>query len=574
MLPDAVPSEVPDAAEPIDSDALESPCAQTLSLTSPASPTYTNGTVTMGLQIDGNCPAPASVSLLANGMQILSLGPSLQAKWDTTTVAEGTYSVVASAMSNGVMISSKPLTVVVDRTRPAILSLTPAPNSYGGSLSAPFKVEFSEPMLASSLGTDAVTITAYGKSVPAMSTLSSDGKTMTTVVTDRSSLSLPAEFTAVVSPQATDLAGNAVAPSPQWTWMVPPWSDFETGLAADSPPVMVVGADSQPVIAYAVIETGTTGPNFMLRVAKLVGTTWTQLPEPSTTPFSGFNGYSLDLDTTGQPTVAWSERGPSDSAQKVHLATWDGATWRTPYPTIAASTAGNLDAFEPHVKLDHVNRPVVAWTEGTATTERNVVLAGRWNGSEWDTSYGVVTEPGAAQHGFCDLALTEGDEPIVSYDDNIKDTFRLATWANGEWLRSPPNPDVYLDDLAVDSMGRPLVATPGSTPGIFLQRLESGTWTQVADVLPAPAAFYSSMLEMAITHDGRPVVGWSDFSAPNRNNLARWTGMTWDLRFGSFGPEQSLAKGLSLIWLAVDPGDNIWTAWTSGGRIGVSVSNY
>jgi hypothetical protein len=68
------------------------------------------------------------------------------------------------------------------------------------------------------------------------------------------------------------------------------------------------------------------------------------------------------------------------------------------------------------------------------------------------------------------------------------------------------------------------------------------------------------------------VVAWLDTTGPEKIGVARWTGTTWDVRFGLFSAGATLQVVTPA--LAVDPHGNIWVAWLEDGLIQVWMSNY
>ncbi len=151
-----------------------------------------------------------SVQFQLNGVNV---GPLLAAApyrfaWNTTTWADGTYTLTAVASdAAGNKTTSSPVTVTVDNTAPTVTGKTPAPAATGVSTSAPgISVTFSEAvqpatvafLLKDSLG-DVVT-----------GTVGYNAATNTATFTPSGALDPSRTYTATVS-GAQDLAGNALA---------------------------------------------------------------------------------------------------------------------------------------------------------------------------------------------------------------------------------------------------------------------------------------------------------------------------------------------------------------------------
>ena len=203
------------------------------------------------------------VVLRANQLYIGTVSPpDYRLDWDTTSVAESPYDVVAEIDIDGRAIRSDAVRIVVDRTSPTVVSRTTLQHDGGVKLSAPIKVLFSEPMDAASVTTQAISFEANGTSVPITTVLGPDSKTATITINNRGALTLPAAFQATFSAGMTDLAGNAlVFPTTPWTWIAP--AVFSYPLSANMPftvPALAIGPDLEPSVVYAgAISVQTTG---------------------------------------------------------------------------------------------------------------------------------------------------------------------------------------------------------------------------------------------------------------------------------------------------------------------------
>jgi hypothetical protein len=78
---------------------------------------------------------------------------------------------------------------------------------------------------------------------------------------------------------------------------------------------------------------------------------------------------------------------------------------------------------------------------------------------------------------------------------------------------------------------------------------------------------------LALGNDGAPVAAWLDTSNGVRIGVARWTGTSWDTRFGTFNAGQNPLNNI-VPELAVDAKGKIWVAWQEGPAAQVWMSNY
>ena len=161
-------------------------------------------------------------------------------------------------------------------------------------------------------------------------------------------------------------------------------------------PVLRVDQKRRPILAYRV-ETpiGSVFVETLQLVAYQNGTWGTPFGSPTTNPDAARFGYGLALDSTGNPTLVWTEAG--SDATYVHVASWTGSGWDTSYPPLDA-TPGSTPATYPHVRIDKSGRPVVAWIENTGTAGVTDVFVARWTGSIWDHSFGQLGLSSASRH--------------------------------------------------------------------------------------------------------------------------------------------------------------------------------
>src|SRR5262245_47021159 len=331
----------------------------TLTLTSPINDTYAKRTVVITVQVGGDLDVP--VVLWANQSQIgTARAPQYRFDWDTASVLEAPYDLVAEAVIGGQIVRSPPVRVTVDRTPPTVVSRTILQHDGGAKLSAPIKVTFSETMAPASITPASISLAADGATVPTSVSLSGDGKSASIKITDRSALTLPAAFTGTFAAGMTDLAGNdLVIPSVPWTWIAPPL--FNYGLMLNNPvsvPSVAVGPDLEPTIVYPAYV-----PNTMMRTSLRVLTAggtqgWIELPPPTSREFGTELRPSIVLDGQGRPVVVWQEDGG------LRAAFWKGASWDTPLPPLDGDgNASTVVMGPPRLALGPADQLYVAWTE-------------------------------------------------------------------------------------------------------------------------------------------------------------------------------------------------------------------
>ena len=235
-----------------DGDGSTAVVPNSVSITAPtAATTYTNGSVSIVVSTDH--PTSAPISIIATGATAATVGtvtaPQASFNWNTTGVAEGTYSVTAQLTSNGKTVTSNAVTIVVDRTPPQVVvsTLVPAPSASDVVLVAPIVAGFSEPLLPSTVTSSTITIqTASATTLPTTVSLSGDGKTATLAITSDKGITLDQAFTGTFSSSITDLAGNALVHlTTAWSWDVPSWIKYAP-LGSNSPPWSPLARTTSP----------------------------------------------------------------------------------------------------------------------------------------------------------------------------------------------------------------------------------------------------------------------------------------------------------------------------------------
>ena len=556
-----------------DGDGSTAVVPNSVSITAPtAATTYTNGSVSIVVSTDH--PTSAPISIIATGATAATVGtvtaPQASFNWNTTGVAEGTYSVTAQLTSNGKTVTSNAVTIVVDRTPPQVVvsTLVPAPSASDVVLVAPIVAGFSEPLLPSTVTSTTITIqTASATTLPTTVSLSGDGKTATLAITSDKGITLDQAFTGTFSSSITDLAGNALVHlTTAWSWDVPSWIKYAP-LGSNSPPLVALGSNYQPIIGYTVCGPGNSGNSCppLMHVAVSDGQAWNDLGTPGTGAAS--NNAAIFVDAQNHPIVAWGY-ATAAGVGEVAFAAWDGTAWQsTTYPAIVLPAAEGANVDYIALALDSMGRPVVAYRADIYTpTMKTDIYVARWTGSAWDTSMGAVGDPSSKTF---DLVVSDQNVPIISVVDttNVSGVF---LWSGTSWAFTA-GAGATNASLALDASGNPVMLNSVTTnwvPG----HLTNGAWLPSVSN-PVPSTPTSTSPSLAATTDRLPVVAWYDPSqSPPSIGLARWTGSGWDNRAG-FANGGSFPNS-SPPALIVDARDAIWIGWGENQKIYVWMSNY
>jgi hypothetical protein len=560
-------AEARDGAE----EGMDGGAEGTIRLVSPAAMTYANGEVAVEVQVAG--AAPASVELLRNGVAWMVIEAPFKHSWNTRADPEGEYLLSARATTGGREVTADPVMVTVDRTPPTVTELLPARGSASVDTSAPIKMTFSEPVAPTTVTDASVQLAVAGTPLAAMVLLAADGKSLTLSAPDLRSVTLPAAFTAVLAATIADRAGNGIAPlASAWTWTVPAWVTLPP-LPTVLPPRLAVGPDRRPVVIYVSAATVNSTSVYDVHLARYESGQWnTAMGAPTSTRDTGRNGYSLALDSKGQPVVAWTQAGAGQV--NVHVGMWNGSTWNNAFPPLDAVTDVSRNASAPSVRVDGSDRPVVAWKEITSSggTTDDVFVAG-WTGTEWSRLNGMGFAGGLGfvrLSGGPELALDSQGNPVFGWYSATGDGSGVATRTASTWTKSVSLTGGFMPYPVLDALGAPLVAVKSTTLRVL--KWGGASWE---DAVPTPLTTSSSWQapRLALAPDGSPVVAWLDTSVGVRLGVATWAGGQWDTKLGLFNAGQN-PLNTTVPELVVDGGGKIWVAWMEGTAIQVWKSNY
>jgi hypothetical protein len=549
-------------------DGSDGQVATTIRLVSPLPMTYANGDVSVDVVFEG--PGTSSVQLLRNGSPWVVIGAPYHYAWNTRLDAEGPYVLTAQAAVGAAVLTSDPVTAIVDRTPPQVTSVTPVAGSTAVDVLDPITVTFSEPLLRSSVSATAIQVSTGGMIVSGPAALSSDGMSVTLQTAVPRSLTLPATMTGTLAGTISDRAGNTLTPvAGAWMWLVPDWVKLPP-VASAKEPRFAIGADGRPVVLSAALEMVSGNFYYNLHVARFDGAQWdASLGVPTPTVSTAQEGYGLTLDSGGRPVVAWTQDGVGERV--VRVGAWTGAAWDSAsYPALNNYVGASRDGRWPSVRMDVSDHPVVAWRESTGLGGGEDYVAAHWTGSAWTMlpPAGFVT-PASDRAGGPELTIDGSGNPIFGWSV-IGSGSGLAIWGGSSWSVTVGLAGGFTPTPALDVAGAPMVAVKGTTLRVL--KYVSGAWAdEVAGAVVTGASWVNPRLRTA--RDGLPVVAWTDTTGPVRIGVARWDGTTWDTRFGLFNGGQ-VVFNTAVPELAVDVRGHVWVAWLEGTAIQVWMSNY
>lgn len=147
----------------------------------------------------------------------------------------------------------------------------------------------------------------------------------------------------------------------------------------------------------------------------------------------------------------------------------------------------------------------------------------------------------------------------------------VSFWTGTEWVRSQTLLGGYTPYPALDATGTPWLAVKSTDLHVVKWDRAMLNWPEATTRLTTSSSWAAPRL--ALAPNGSPVVAWLDNSSGGRIGVARWTGTTWDTKFGLFNAGQSPTNNIAPE-LVVDARGKIWVAWKEGTAAQIWTSNY
>lgn len=435
----------------------------------------TNGPVRVQIAADFHVD---SIDLLCDGAVVASLTSPYEYLWQTSEVPEGAHELTARAVSlEGATVMSDPVTVIVDRAPPTVVSRSPRPGEDNVWVRAPIELTFSEPVRAETVTDSSVLVSGSGSvALGKTLSLSADGKTLKIALA--SAPALPNTFLVTLTNAVADLAGNplSVPPDP-WSFTMPSW--------------------------------------------------WHPWPLPLNVGASSYSFPRLVLDQADRPIVAWT-------TDQLYVSRWNGTSWQ-PVGSPIHGLAADIQYFELGVGAD--GQPVIAWKE-VLTSEAwppYWIFAARWTGSEWTSLNGAplsasqAVTTGEGRTGGVRLVLDPAGDVFIATQSIISDVYnvvvkrwgaRSGAWSDLGTVNMDVSRDAGLCDAALGPTGTLYVAwieggetTPPMGDGdLWVKSWSTSGWLPVGGakaINPSGRLALGALLRVA--RDDKPIVAWVDY---------------------------------------------------------------
>lgn len=575
------PQGPPDSGLPDGPPDSGTPPSVTLTLAAPGGTTYTNGTVNVQLQLQGD--TPEQVELLVDDQQLTTLQAPYTFSWDTTSVVEGEHRLAGRARIGDKSFASEVRDVVVDRTPPQVVSRTPTPSAQDVWVHQPIQATFSEPLKASTLTSASVKLSVGGTEVSSASSLSADGKTLT--VTPAASLTVPNSLQLMLATDVTDLAGNPlVIPSGTWTWSLP--ISFPIGGLSALPgntnahePFLQLSSSGEPFVVWR--EETDTGA-FNVYASHWTGSDWETLgsainsiPYSSSLPSSANLFHMLRLDSANNPIVAWIH--PDGQEPGIYLKRWSNNQWMSIGTPLNPFPGTSSIPVSLSLSVTTNDNPVVAWEQQNPSTFAYFIHVWKWSGQAWSEYGGPLSMTRQGGDARPVLALDRANKPVVAWADYSSDrTFdgiNVRRWNGSSWeelgsavdANPSASTEVSQPRLILDASDNPVIAwceTDGTAYNVHVRRWTGTTWESLGGTLSAvPGATNAGSPDLAMDGHGNIFITWLEEASDksySANHIFEWTGTDWE----SLGAP--ILQADINASLAVDSSGTPFMAWASG----------
>lgn len=493
----------------------------------------TTASVTVSASVAGG--AATAVEVLEDDKTVAWVQAPYQYSLGCAAKAERSYAISFRAHIQGNTYASSAKQIVVDRSRPTVVSGPFLATDTEIAKDAPIRVTFSEPVRPT--GSNSFSLVTATTTV----SWSQDGKVLTIV--PQAPITPPQSFVLFLHPEFfQDLAGNplAVDAPRQWSWTVPAllhsWTlpKHGDGLTSQNRPSFARDRSGRSVVAWFEYTQASGAADVYVHRS---GGNGSPLLGGPLSAVSGGDSWAEEVqvavDSLDRPVVAWTERISGEA--KVFVRRWNGVDWESlanvPNPIIPS------DAKDLTLAVGNSELPAVAWTEVDAVQKVRVYVY-RWNGTSWDAVATRIEAPGTTNLIYPSMVIDGDNRPVVAVtQQGASATSMAAVWRfNGtSWAQlgagirptqASSGATVQRTSLALDAQGKPALAFELSTPGspaaadVYLARYTDPTWT-TPQRLDGPDARWPSL---GFDAAGAPWVAWE--KGNSAASLSAWVRKT------------------------------------------------
>ncbi|WP_225412537.1 Ig-like domain-containing protein [Stigmatella hybrida] len=571
---------------------VERPPLLTLTLTAPTDTTYTNGAVSIQLQVQG--VLPEHVELVLDEQPLTRLEAPYRFEWDTRSTPEGAHRLRARARLEGQEFSSEAREVVVDRTPPRLTEQRPTSGAQDVWVREPIEATFSEPVKTSTLTQDTVKLDVGGAEAATALSLSPDGKKLT--ITPITRPTVPNSIQLSLTEGIADLAGNPLTPPMgTWTWSLP--LSFSVGtlsIPGDTfpcAPQLLINSNNNPFISWSERIRDRFAP-FTIHTYQFTNNEWTPVGNPISSQtileVLAWHPHAAQLDSHNNPLISWPQTNETSST--LNITHWKNNDWKN----IANPSSSNPDMFNIEdssgftIRLDNKDIPTLAWTSSNSNLRVWRKTTNAWLELTSSLNINPLLQPDHIQ-----LQLDSAGKPVVAWTEG---DIYVSRWNGSAWEnQGGPIGDLPGDTIAqpesmlLDELDRPIVAwteTDLTVPltRLIVSRLEGTTWKTLGPPLDISIGNdkYTSSIALQKDDTGNILIAWMGPARPNHQiNLRRWTGSDWAVLGASIPAAIAICNPYELrtVSFAIDRLGRPYLAWpgrllSASGEPGVQIHRY
>ncbi|QAT84043.1 hypothetical protein EJ065_2464 [Corallococcus coralloides] len=237
----------------------------------------------------------------------------------------------------------------------------------------------------------------------------------------------------------------------------------------------------------------------------------------------------LKLDHDDRPILAWAES--DGSSKNIYVSRWNGESWFMLGAPLSGFSAIGTNAATPTLAIDTAGEPVVAWGETTGNGDERTVFVRRWTGTTWE-SLPSPTPPSSLDTLF-NPSLTITSDNTINLFTSLYDTagYSIICYQHSNQAASWQQPWELHDDPYLFNPGAPVSTTSGGNIFVAATVFDDHTSKRNIAVYKGKEPYLggttlgnsSTTPSIGADSNGRPWVAWSEFdSAPQSDGQIFW----------------------------------------------------
>ncbi|HEY0095148.1 MAG TPA: hypothetical protein VGB96_12520, partial [Archangium sp.] len=177
---------------------------------------------------------------------------------------------------------------------------------------------------------------------------------------------------------------------------------------------------------------------------------------------------SLQLDTNDNPVIAWSSYDG-----KIYVARPSSSAWVNYGAGLSAYPLLSTPALDPSLQLDSTGNPIVAWRQADSTGTKHIHVRAWSNGTWQDRGTGLSAASGATDTSEPELYSDSSNRIILTWHEMVGGVSQthLKFWTGSQWepLIAPLSGNNF--SIAFDAQGNIAAAKEVGGSAIGINRL-------------------------------------------------------------------------------------------------------